>query len=54
MIWGIITENQAYMDIHIDEVLLYLLVNIDKVKSKKFKVVVDGVNSSGVLLYLNY
>lgn len=47
---GIITENQAYMDIHIDEVLALPLVNIDKVKSKKFKVVVDGVNSSGGII----
>ena len=38
------------MDIHIDEVLALPLVNIDKVKSKKFKVVVDGVNSSGGII----
>jgi phosphomannomutase len=44
---GNITENDAYMDIHIDEVLNLPLVDVDVVKAAKFKVVVDGVNSSG-------
>lgn len=44
---GEITENDAYMDIHIDEVLNLPLVDIEAVKAAKFKVVVDGVNSSG-------
>lgn len=44
---GEITENDSYMDIHIDEVLNLPLVDTEKVKAKKFKVVVDGVNSSG-------
>ncbi|WP_340063342.1 phosphoglucosamine mutase [Ascidiimonas aurantiaca] len=44
---GQIVENTAYMDIHIDEVLQLPLVNVEKVKSAGFKVVVDGVNSSG-------
>ncbi len=44
---GQIFENDAYMDIHIDEVLNLELVQVDLIKSKKFKVVVDGVNSSG-------
>lgn len=44
---GQITENDAYMDIHIDEVLNLSLVDIEAVKARKFKVVVDGVNSSG-------
>ena len=44
---GAITENDAYMDIHIDEVLNLPLVDAEAVKAKKFKVVVDGVNSSG-------
>ncbi|RYG50735.1 MAG: phosphoglucosamine mutase [Chitinophagaceae bacterium] len=39
--------NDAYMDIHIDEVLALPLVDADAVKAAKFKVVVDGVNSSG-------
>lgn len=44
---GEVTENGAYMDIHIDEVLELPLVNADAVRKAKFKVVVDGVNSSG-------
>ncbi|MFA7445363.1 MAG: phosphoglucosamine mutase [Flavobacteriaceae bacterium] len=44
---GEITENDSYMDIHIDEVLNLPLVDVEAVKAKKFKVVVDGVNSSG-------
>lgn len=44
---GEITENDAYMDIHIDEVLNLSLVDAEAVRARKFKVVVDGVNSSG-------
>ncbi|MEL1240711.1 phosphoglucosamine mutase [Flavobacterium flavipallidum] len=44
---GEVIENDAYMDIHIDEVLNLPLVDIEAVKAAKFKVVVDGVNSSG-------
>ena len=44
---GEVTENSAYMDIHIDEVLELPLVDVEAVKARKFKVVVDGVNSSG-------
>ncbi|MGO4822257.1 MULTISPECIES: phosphoglucosamine mutase [unclassified Flavobacterium] len=47
---GEITENDAYMDIHIDEVLNLPLVDIEAVKAAKFKVVVDGVNSSGGII----
>lgn len=44
---GTITEITDYMDRHIDEVLNLKLVDVEAVKRKKFKVVVDGVNSSG-------
>ncbi|MES2484348.1 MAG: phosphoglucosamine mutase, partial [Bacteroidota bacterium] len=47
---GEITINDAYMDIHIDEVLDLPLVDADMVKQKKYKVVVDGVNSSGGII----
>ena len=47
---GEITQNDAYMDIHIDEVLNLPLVDVDAVKAAKFKVVVDGVNSSGGII----
>lgn len=47
---GEITVNDSYMDIHIDEVLKLPLVDENLVKSKKYKVVVDAVNSSGGII----
>ncbi len=47
---GEVMSNDAFMDIHIDEVLNLPLVDVDAVKSAKFKVVVDGVNSSGGII----
>ncbi|CAM4034731.1 MULTISPECIES: phosphoglucosamine mutase [Flavobacterium] len=47
---GEVTENDAYMDIHIDEVLNLPLVDAEAVAKRKFKVVVDGVNSSGGII----
>lgn len=44
---GVVYTNDSYMDIHIDEVLALPLVDVEAVKKRKFKVVVDGVNSSG-------
>jgi phosphomannomutase len=44
---GKITSNQAYIDIHVDEVLDLDLVNVEAIKEAKFKVVVDAVNSTG-------
>lgn len=44
---GTTTKNDSYIDIHIDEVLKLPLVNAEKVKAANFKVVVDGVNSTG-------
>jgi len=50
---GEVIENSSYMDIHIDEVLDMALVDVEAVKAKKFKVVVDGVNSSGGIIIPN-
>lgn len=47
---GTITINDAYMDIHIDEVLNLPLVDAEAVAKKKYKVVVDAVNSSGGII----
>jgi phosphomannomutase len=47
---GEITLNDAYMDIHIDEVLNLPLVDIEAIKAAKFKIVVDAVNSSGGII----
>ena len=44
---GKITRNDAYIDLHIDEVLDLPLVNKKAIEACKFKVVVDGVNSTG-------
>lgn len=44
---GKITINEAYIDIHIDEILKLDLVEVEKIKNANFKVVVDGVNSTG-------
>nr|WP_299385371.1 phosphoglucosamine mutase [Allomuricauda sp.] len=44
---GTITKNDSYIDIHIDEVLNLSLVDKEVIKQKGFKVVVDGVNSTG-------
>ncbi|SNQ44655.1 phosphoglucosamine mutase [Cellulophaga lytica] len=44
---GSILKNDSYIDIHIDEVLNLSLVDKEIIKAAKFKVVVDGVNSTG-------
>ncbi|WP_310993036.1 phosphoglucosamine mutase [Aequorivita marina] len=44
---GEIHKNDAYIDMHIDEILDLPLVNVEAIKSCGFKVVVDGVNSTG-------
>ncbi len=44
---GTITRNDAYLDIHVHEVLNLDLVNADVIAKAGFKVVVDGVNSTG-------
>lgn len=47
---GTVTVNDRYMDIHIEEVLKLPLVDAEAVKAAEFKVVVDGVNSSGGII----
>jgi len=44
---GSIIKNDAYIDIHIDEVLELPLVDANTIRKAGFKVVVDGVNSTG-------
>lgn len=50
---GQVQVHDAYMDIHIDEVLSLPLVDVEAVKAAKFRVVVDGVNSSGGIIIPN-
>jgi phosphomannomutase len=47
---GAISENDSYMDIHVDEVLNLPLVDAETVAKRKYKVVVDAVNSSGGII----
>jgi phosphomannomutase len=46
---GHISKNQAYLDLHIDEILDLPIVNKEAIKAAGFRVVVDGVNSTGGL-----
>ena len=46
---GSVTINDSYLQKHINAVLAYPLVNAAAVASKKLKVVVDAVNSTGAL-----
>lgn len=44
---GTYTEDNSYIQKHIDAIFAMELVDVDAVKAKKFKVVVDAVNSTG-------
>ncbi len=44
---GTVTSNDAYFDIHVEEVLNLDLVNASAIRAAGLKVVVDAVNSSG-------
>lgn len=44
---GKITKNEAYIDLHIDEILELPLVNKEAIEKANFRVVVDAVNSTG-------
>ncbi len=46
---GKITKNKAYIDLHIIEVLDLDLVTVKAIEEANFRVVVDGVNSTGGL-----
>lgn len=44
---GRISINDAYIDLHIEEILNLDLVDAEAIRKEKFKVVVDAVNSTG-------
>ncbi len=46
---GSLTYNSVYMQQHIDELRAHPLVNVDAIRAKKFKVVVDAINSTGAI-----
>jgi len=47
---GKVTENNDYFKVHIDQILALPLVDVEAIKARKFKVVVDAVNSTGGLV----
>ncbi|HYE56458.1 MAG TPA: phosphoglucosamine mutase [Chitinophagaceae bacterium] len=46
---GSYTINDAYLQKHIDAVVNYPLVNVESIANKKYKVIVDAINSTGAL-----
>ncbi|HIG90328.1 MAG: phosphoglucosamine mutase [Flavobacteriaceae bacterium] len=44
---GKLVEKDNYIDIHIDNILKLNLVDIESIKKKNYKIVVDAVNSTG-------
>ncbi|MDH5609096.1 MAG: phosphoglucosamine mutase [Cyclobacteriaceae bacterium] len=45
--FGSYTSNDTYIDWHIDRILEHPLVDVEAIRAKKFKVIVDAVNSTG-------
>jgi len=46
---GVYTKDESLLQKHIDAVLNYELVDIEAIKAKNFKIVVDAVNSTGAI-----
>ncbi len=44
---GELVEKDNYIDIHIDNILKLNLVDVESIKKKNYKIVVDAVNSTG-------
>ena len=44
---GSYTTNDEYIDKHIESILALPLVNVEAIKEKKYKIAVDGINSTG-------
>ncbi len=45
--FGSLTENDDYIDWHIDQILKLDLVNVEAIRKRGFRVVIDAVNSTG-------
>ncbi len=41
--------NDSYLQKHIDAILAHELVQVDKIQAKKFRIVVDAINSTGAI-----
>ncbi len=50
---GSITINESYLEKHIQEILKHPYVDAAAIAAKKFKIVVDGINSTGAI-YVPY
>lgn len=46
---GTVTQNEDYLQKHIDAILAYPLVNREAIAAKNYKIVVDAVNSTGAI-----
>ncbi|MEP6949927.1 MAG: phosphoglucosamine mutase [Ginsengibacter sp.] len=46
---GKYSQDDSYMQKHIDAILNYELVDVEAIKKAKYKIVVDGINSSGAI-----
>jgi phosphoglucosamine mutase len=46
---GSLTHNDQYLQKHIDELLAHPLVDVEAIKAKNFKIIVDPVNSTGAI-----
>ncbi|WP_276133978.1 phosphoglucosamine mutase [Polluticoccus soli] len=46
---GTVTSDDSYIQKHIDEILKHPLVDVEAIKKKNFKIVVDPVNSTGAI-----
>ena len=42
-------KNENFIDIHIEKILDLPYIDVDKIKAKKYKVVVDCINSTGII-----
>ena len=47
---GKVTENNTWLQKHIDMVLSYPLINVQAITNKELKIVVDCINSTGALV----
>jgi len=46
---GTYTEDNSYLQKHVDAVINYPLIDVDAIKKAKFKIVLDPINSSGAI-----
>ncbi|NIG57179.1 phosphoglucosamine mutase [Chitinophaga sp. Cy-1792] len=46
---GTYTQDDSYLQKHIDQVVNYPLVDVEAIRNRNFKVVVDAVNSTGAI-----